>query len=99
MGSLTVLHFVLVSEEDRERNKCTHQNHQQYKVRLEKETVFPNISSYLSSTLKQGSKEMYFSSRKFLFAVSTVDSGNSKRLNSKPSLNSKRIFLVKPIVL
>ena len=29
----------------------------------------------------------------------TVDSGNSKRLNSKPSLNSKRIFLVTPIVL
>ena len=31
--------------------------------------------------------------------LSTVDSGNSKRLNSEPSLNSKRIFLVTPIVL
>ena len=31
--------------------------------------------------------------------ITTVDSGNSKRLNSKPSLNSKRIFLVTPIVL
>ena len=35
----------------------------------------------------------------FDILVNTMDSGNSKRLNSKPSLNSKRIFLVTPIVL
>ena len=35
----------------------------------------------------------------YISNLCTVDSGNSKRLNSKPSLNSKRIFLVTLIVL